>query len=105
MAYHKPIPESSSRNIFSGGLRAYVQVEKLGQIALVLPCAVCIGWLGGAWLDQHFQQHWMTIVGFLLGCVAGMTSAIRMALDMVKDPKRGPAADKGPNDSNGGVAQ
>jgi len=82
-----------------------VQVEKIAQIAFVLPCAVCIGWLGGMWLDQHFHQDWMTLVGFILGCVAGMSSAIRMALDMVKDPKRGPAAEQGPKDAGSGDAQ
>lgn len=105
MAYHKPIPDPSKPNPFSSGLRSYVQVEKIAQIAFVLPCAVCIGWLGGMWLDQHFHQNWMTLVGFVLGCVAGMSSAIRMALDMVKDPKRGPAADKGSNDTGGEDAQ
>jgi ATP synthase protein I len=68
--------------------RSYVQVEKIAQIGLVLPCAVLIGWLGGSWLDHHFHQSWMTITGFLLGCVAGMTTAIRMAMALVSDPAK-----------------
>ena len=72
--------------------KSYIQVEKVAQIGLVLPCAGLIGWLGGAWLDGHFHPHWMTITGFLLGCVAGMTTAIRMAMQLVADPakKRNP---------------
>lgn len=105
MPYHKPIPESSKPNAFSSGLRSYVQVEKIAQIAIVLPCAVCIGWLGGAWLDAHLHQSWMTIVGFVLGCVAGMSSAIKMAMSMVAEPKSGAGSEKNPEDTGGGDTQ
>ena len=78
----------------------YVQVEKIAQIALVLPCAVLIGWLGGTWLDHRFHQTWMTLTGFILGCIAGFTSSIRMAMALVKDP--GKKAGPGPGGSDSG---
>jgi len=97
MPYHNPIPERKDRGSLSGAVKTYVQVEKIAQIAFVLPSAVLIGWLGGAWLDGHFHQSWMAITGFVLGCIAGFTTTIRMAMDLVKDPKK-PSADKGNNE-------
>lgn len=94
MPYHNPIPERKDKSGLSGAVKTYVQVEKIAQIAFVLPSAVLIGWLGGSWLDSHFHQSWMTITGFVLGCIAGFTTTIRMALDLVKDPKKS-AAEKG----------
>jgi F0F1-type ATP synthase assembly protein I len=64
-----------------------VQAEKVVQIALVLPSAVLIGWLGGAWLAGRLHHPWITLVGFTLGSVAGMVSAIRMAMSYGANPK------------------
>ena len=86
MAYHKPTPEDGKRDGSQGALRSYVQVEKIAQIAFILPCAVIIGWLGGAWLGTHLHQSWMTITGIVVGCVAGMTSAIRLAMSSLNGP-------------------
>jgi hypothetical protein len=36
------------------------------QIAFVLPSAMIIGWLGGAWADSKLHQKWITIVGVSL---------------------------------------
>jgi F0F1-type ATP synthase assembly protein I len=69
------------------------------QIALVLPCAVLIGWGGGAWLDMRLHQSWITLVGIALGSIAGMVSAIRLALAAVGDPKAG---NNSGNDTTGG---
>lgn len=91
MPEQNPMPERRSRGKESSGLQSLVQVEKITQIAVILPCAVCIGWLGGAWLDHHFHQKWMTLVGFVLGCIAGMTSAIKLAISLVNEPKKRPA--------------
>ncbi len=91
-------PEKKTSGALADAAKTYIQVEKIAQIGLVLPCAVLIGWLGGTWLDHHFHQSWMTITGFLLGCVAGMTSAVRMAMALVNDPskKRGHRSDSEP---------
>lgn len=88
MAYNNPIPERKDGGGLAGFGKTYVQVEKIAQIAIVLPCAVLIGWLGGAWLDLHLHQSWITVVGFVLGCAAGMSAAIRMAMALVAEPKR-----------------
>lgn len=98
MAYQNPTSGRKSRSALSEAVGTYIQVEKIGQIALVLPSAVLIGWLGGMWLDGHFHQSWMTLTGFVLGCIAGFSSAIRMAMQMVNEPARKPGAG---NDSKG----
>jgi F0F1-type ATP synthase assembly protein I len=80
MPYHRPIPDSNKPSKLSSGFQGWIQAEKLTQIAIVIPCAVLIGWAAGAWLDHHFHQKWFTLAGIVLGSIAGMTSAIRMAM-------------------------
>jgi F0F1-type ATP synthase assembly protein I len=109
MPYHKPIPGDDKRDSFSSGmqsgLKSVVQVEKIAQIAFILPCAVCIGWLGGAWLDSHFHQSWITLTGFMLGCIAGISSAIKLAMSMVNHPKGRTAKIDTPRDKDFGSQQ
>jgi F0F1-type ATP synthase assembly protein I len=88
MEQRDPSTDGKNRGGLADVAKTYVQVEKIAQIGLVLPSAVLIGWLGGTWLDSHLHQSWMAITGFLLGCIAGMTSAIRMAMAMVADPAK-----------------
>jgi F0F1-type ATP synthase assembly protein I len=88
MPYNNPIPERKKSGGLPEALKTYVQVEKIAQIAFVLPSAVLIGWLGGVWLDAKLHQSWMTMTGFILGCIAGFTTTIRMAMDLVAEPKK-----------------
>lgn len=67
------------------GLSLYVQAEKMLQIAFVLPCALVIGWVLGAWADRALHQSWITIAGVILGCVSGLVFVIRMAFAAEKD--------------------
>jgi F0F1-type ATP synthase assembly protein I len=67
---------------------ALIEAEKLVQIAFVLPAAVLIGWLGGAWLDSRLHQSWIALAGFILGSISGMVSAIRMAMTSGAAPKK-----------------
>ena len=110
--YHRPIPERKQRGkadgapsdepaqggFGSGLIGAWIQAEKMIQIAMVLPCAAFIGWLPGFWLDRHFHQTWMAIAGVVFGIVAGLVAAIRMAIVYAASP----AMDKLDNpDENG----
>ena len=54
-----------------GSLGELLKAESMIQLAIALPAGCVIGWLIGAWLDRHFHQNWMGIVGILLGAVAG----------------------------------
>jgi len=76
----KPRPDDKTRGKQSTALSSLAQAESLMQIALLLPCAMLIGWGAGWWVDDHFHSHWATLAGLVLGLVAGMVSVVRMAL-------------------------
>jgi len=80
MPFHRPIPESPRRGKASSLVDAIAQAEKLIQVALVLPCAAFIGWLGGAWLDHRLHQSWISLVGIVFGGVSGLVYVVRLAL-------------------------
>lgn len=71
-----PNPDGKKR---SESLEAIVKVERLTQIAVVMPAAVLIGWGMGALLDKWLHQDWIYIVGLVFGAIAGMVEAIRQA--------------------------
>jgi F0F1-type ATP synthase assembly protein I len=106
MAFNRPIPENMRRAAKQpSGLSLYVQAEKMLQIAFVLPCALVIGWLLGAWADKGLHQSWMTIAGVILGCVSGLVFVIRMAFAAEKDAAPDAAAGsdkKNDSESQGG---
>jgi F0F1-type ATP synthase assembly protein I len=58
-----------------GGL---VRAERLMQIAFILPTALVVGWLAGYLLDKWLHQHWIYLVGILLGCVAGFVEVFHI---------------------------
>ena len=80
MPYHHPIPDPDSRGKRSGAFQAWVQAEKFIQIILVLPSAAFIGWAAGFGLDHVFHKTWIAMAGIVVGIVAGLVSAIRMAV-------------------------
>ena len=96
MPYHRPIPGPDSRHKRSGALDALVQAEKMIQIALILPCAAFIGWLGGAWLDRWLHQKWLNLAGIAFGGIAGLVYVVRLALAAGNAPPGGDGNGKGP---------
>jgi ATP synthase protein I len=66
-------------------LSSVVQVERLIQLALMLPAATVIGWLIGVGLDRWLHQHWIYIVGLLLGAAAGFVQIFRVVLANTQD--------------------
>jgi ATP synthase protein I len=96
MPYHRPIPDSNPRKRGSALVDSMVQAEKMIQIALLLPCAAFIGWLGGAWLDHVFHQTWITTAGVVFGILAGLVGAVRLTIAMAggqSTPKDGTEGD------------
>ncbi len=100
MSLNTPLPEEKRTKLDSGApgsrgadsrgaaaVRSFAQAERLLQIAFVLPCAMLLCWGAGWWLDQHFHTKWMTPTGLVLGIIAGMVSAIRLALAIGNSPK------------------
>jgi len=65
-------------------LREVVRAESMIQVAIALPAACVIGWLVGAWLDKHFHQHWIGIVGIVLGAIGGFMQIVMTASRYLK---------------------
>jgi F0F1-type ATP synthase assembly protein I len=100
--YHNPIPErkppgksdgtpasGKSEGGLGGMMGAWIQAEKMIQIALMLPSAGFIGWLAGYGLDRWLHQAWMGIAGAVFGIIAGLFGAVRMATAYANDPALG----------------
>lgn len=101
MPYNNPIPERKSSGKSGVGLQSLVQAEKLLQIAFVLPSAMVIGWLAGAFADMKLHQSWWTIVGVIFGCVAGLYYVVRLAIDAEKSAGKSDASGKSGNNAGG----
>ena len=67
-----------------GALGELVKAESMIQLAIALPAGCVIGWLVGSWLDRHFHQSWISIVGILLGAAAGFVQIFRTASRYIK---------------------
>ena len=70
-----------------GALGELVKAESMIQLAIALPAGCVIGWLIGSWMDRHFHQSWMSIVGILLGAVAGFVQIFRTAARFLKNDR------------------
>jgi ATP synthase protein I len=85
MPFNPPTPDPKGRSKGASLVSSIVQAEKLVQIALILPCAAFIGWLGGAWLGSRLHQPWIVAVGVALGGAAGLYYVVRLAMDSLKN--------------------
>ncbi len=73
-----PHPQPGKPEGKGGSVQALVKAEKLTQIAFILPISVAVGWLLGVLLDKLLHQHWIYIVGLVLGMLAGFVQLFRM---------------------------
>ncbi len=55
----------------------WVQVGRFTQLAFALPAGTVAGWLVGTGLDHWLHTSWISIVGLVLGTVAGFVEVIR----------------------------
>ena len=74
------MPDEQKKN----ALGDLVKAESMIQLAIALPAACVIGWLIGAWLDRHFNQHWIGIAGIVLGAIGGFIQIITTASRYLK---------------------
>jgi len=79
MPFHRAIPEQKPPGKAAGGLGAYVEMEKLLNIAFVLPSALAICGLAGWWVGNRLHLHWIFIAGIVFGCVVGLYYVIQQA--------------------------
>lgn len=58
----------------------WIQVGRYSQIAFMLPAGTVAGYLLGSLLDRWLHVTWLSMVGLLLGTVAGLIELIRTVL-------------------------
>lgn len=68
----------------SGAVSDLVTAESMIQLAIALPAGCLIGWLLGSWMDKHFHQGWMGIVGIVLGAAGGFIQMFTTASRFLK---------------------
>lgn len=61
------------------------QIGRYSHLGLVLPASTVVGLLIGAALDRWLGTRWITLVGLLVGCVAGFVELIRAILRASKE--------------------
>jgi F0F1-type ATP synthase assembly protein I len=77
-------------------LRQFVRV---GAIGIELALSTVIGILGGRWLDSKLSTApWLTILGLILGVVAGFRSLIRAARQNARETDSPPSSSSSPDD-------
>lgn len=106
--YHNPIPKPAldkrPQSGTSGVLGAWVQAEKLLQIALMLPSAAFVGWLAGYGLDRWLHQSWIGVSGAIFGIIAGLVGAVRTAVAYGAGSKEGNEDENGKKPGSPGAA-
>jgi F0F1-type ATP synthase assembly protein I len=70
-----PSPEKND-----GNKNIWLQIGKYSHMALALPASVVAGLIIGAALDRWLKTSYWTLIGLLLGCIAGFTELIRAIL-------------------------
>jgi len=53
------------------------QIGRYSNMGFILPASIVVGLGIGALLDRLFKTTWITLVGLLIGCVAGFAELIR----------------------------
>jgi F0F1-type ATP synthase assembly protein I len=61
------------------------QIGHYTHLGFILPASVIVGYLIGAALDRWLHTSWISVVGLLIGCVAGFTELIREMLKASKE--------------------
>lgn len=60
--------------------REYAEALKLSVVGITLVLCIAIGTAAGIWLDRRFEtEPAITIVGFVLGAIAGFRELLRAA--------------------------
>jgi F0F1-type ATP synthase assembly protein I len=61
------------------------QIARYSHVGFILPASIVAGLLIGAALDRWLKTSWITLVGLLLGCVAGFAELIRVIIRAGKE--------------------
>jgi ATP synthase protein I len=67
-----------------GPLGDLAKGESMVQLALSIPMGCFVGLLVGTLLDRHFHQHWIAVLGMLLGAAGGFVQVFTYAARSMK---------------------
>jgi uncharacterized membrane protein YfcA len=95
MPFNRPPSGPKQRSGSGSGFGAFVEAEKLMQIAFVLPSALLICWVAGWWLSHLTHQKWIEIAGVVFGCVSGLVYVIQIAVSAERKTSMGDASRNG----------
>jgi F0F1-type ATP synthase assembly protein I len=69
------MPDPPDKN--SQGKNPWLQIGRYSHLAMALPASIVAGLAIGMLLDHWLKTKWITLVGLVLGCIAGFTELIR----------------------------
>ena len=73
-----------------------------GTVGLDLVLSILVGFFGGRWLDGKLgTQGWLTLIGFVLGTIAGFRSLYRAAVKIRKETEAEDERERRTRDGNG----
>jgi F0F1-type ATP synthase assembly protein I len=75
-----PFPENDSSK-----QSMWRQIGRYSSLGFMLPAGAVAGLVIGHLLDRWFNTSWITLVGLLVGCVAGFAGLIRGVISAGKD--------------------
>ncbi len=61
------------------------QFGRYSHMGFILPASVVVGLLIGAALDRWLKTSWITLVGLIVGCVAGFAELMRVIIRASKE--------------------
>jgi F0F1-type ATP synthase assembly protein I len=74
-----------------------------GAVGIEIAAAICIGYLGGRYLDHKFGiQPWLTTIGLFAGIGAAVKALVRVSQDYKRDQGQADAREHG-DDSDPGA--
>ena len=79
------MPESPPENTNPKEENLWRLIGRYSSLGFVLPSAIVAGLVIGHLLDRWLKTSWITLVGLLVGCVAGFTELIRTIIKASKD--------------------
>lgn len=95
MPFHRAIPPTKPDDKAGSGFKSYVEAERLGQIAFVLPSAVVLCGAAGYQADRLLHQKWMLVAGIVFGSISGIYYVIQTAYAAEKASRKQDAAQNG----------
>lgn len=78
MADLPPVKNDQKENVWR-------QIGRYSNMGFILPASVVVGLGIGTLLDRWLKTRWITLVGLLVGCVAGFAELIREIVKASKE--------------------